>query len=169
MPRPVVEPRLVTITFSGGSVSRRSRLTLAVATGCATWIAVAGCVSQDTADTVNRRLHNGMSTSEMKIAYGAALRQARKEDARVTARATVSEAEASASPNSPPPPCTSGRLLHITLAGQFPHAPDPGDPGSPPVRGQELTVDATTGRVCDAHYLTGVIMTDPTSVLLFTI
>jgi hypothetical protein len=157
------------MTFSGGtSVSGRSRVALAVATGCATWIAVAGCVSQDPADTVNRRLHNGMSTSEMRIAYGAALRQARNEDARVTARATVSEGEDSASSNSPPRPCTSGRLLHITLAGQFPHALHPGDSGSPAERGQELTVDATTGLVCDAHYVTGLIMSDPTSVVLFT-
>ena len=56
----------------GGSVSRWSRLTLALATGCAGWLGITGCVSQDTADTVNRRLHNGMSTPEFTIAYGVA-------------------------------------------------------------------------------------------------
>ncbi len=153
----------------GGSVRRWSRLTLAVAAGCAVWFAATGCVSQDTADTVNRRLHNGMSTPEFKVAYGAALRQARKEDARVvTARATLSQTAASASTGSPPRACTSGRLLHITLAGQFPHAVRAGDSGSTAVRGQELTVDATSGRLCEAHYVTGLIVNDPTSVLLFT-
>ena len=29
-------------------------------------------------------------------------------------------------------------------------------------------MDATTGRLCEAHYVTGLILTDPTSVLLFT-
>ena len=152
----------------GGSVSRWSRLTLALATGCAGWLGITGCVSQDTADTVNRRLHNGMSTPEFTIAYGVALRQARREDARVTARATVSEAAASASAGSPPGPCTSGRLLHITLAGHFPHPEHAGNSGATAVRGQELTVDAPTGRLCEAHYVTGLIVDDPTSVLLFT-
>ena len=32
----------------------------------------------------------------------------------------------------------------------------------------QLTVDATTGRVCEKRYLTGRIMNDPMSVLLFS-
>jgi hypothetical protein len=36
------------------------------------------------------------------------------------------------------------------------------------VRGQELTVDAATGRLREAHYLTALIVNEPTSVLLFT-
>jgi hypothetical protein len=55
----------------------------------------------------------------------------------------VTGADESASPSNPPKPSTSGRLLYITLAGRFPHAEQS---GSTPVSGQELTVDATTGR-----------------------
>ena len=117
-----------------------------------------------------RRVTQGPGTSspEFKVAHAAGLRQARREDAQVTARATVSEAAASASPSGPPRPCTSRRLLHITLAGQFPHPVGAGSSGSTTVRGQELTVDAATGRLCEAHYLAGLIVNDPTSLLLFT-
>ena len=141
------------------------RLMLSVATGCTVWCVV-GCVSQDVADQASQRLNDGMSTSELQTARNVALDRARKEDAKVTARATVSEADTSTSLSSPPKPCTSGsRLLHITLAGQFPHARPA---GSKDVSGQGLTVDAATGRVCDAHYLTGPIALDPESVPLFT-
>jgi hypothetical protein len=34
--------------------------------------------------------------------------------------------------------------------------------------GQELTVDARTGRLCDTHFVTSPIMTDPASVRLFS-
>jgi len=57
------------------------------------------------------------------------------------------------------------RHLHVTLTGQFPHA----SPTAPEdLSGQELTVDARTGRVCDDHYLTGPVAMDPEAVLLFT-
>jgi hypothetical protein len=137
-----------------------------VATTCALWLAVTGCVSQDVADSVNRRLEYGVSTSELRIANAVAYHAAQREAARVTtARATVSGPESSASPSPAPRPCT-GRLLHLTLSGYFPHAPSSAD--SPPVTGQELTVDAGTGRVCEKHYLTGVITNDPMSVRLFS-
>jgi hypothetical protein len=139
--------------------------------------AVAGCVSQDIADSVNSRINHGMTTSEVKIAEAAAIRQARGEDARVTARAIVSEAQASASasasvsasPSPPPQPCTTGRLLHITLAGDFPHHRVVSRTDPTPVTAQVMTVDATTGRVCETHYVTGLIPVDPTSVLLFSL
>jgi hypothetical protein len=140
-------------------------LMLSIATGCTFWC-VAGCVSQDVADQANERLNYGMSTSELKTARSAALHLARKEGAKVTARATVSGADTSASASSSPKPCTSGsRLVHITLAGRFPHATQAGPNG---VSGQEVTVDAATGRVCDAHYLTGPIALNPESAPLFT-
>lgn len=120
------------------------------------------------ADTVNRRLNHGMSTSELKISYRAALHQARREGARVTARATVSQAAARSASSPPPGPCTSGRLLHITLAGDFPRHRHVGNAGSALVTGEQLTVDATTGRVCESQYLSGPVLTDPMSVLLFS-
>jgi len=149
-------------------VKRSSHVGLLLS-GCAIWLAVAGCVSQGVEDTVNQRTNHGMTTSELKVARAAALRQARREGAKVTARATVSGVAASPRPSGPPGPCRSGRLLHITLVGQFPHAPHAGDTGSTPARGQDLTVDATSGQVCESHYVTGVNMTDPTSVLLFSL
>ena len=164
----MIERHLVATTTSGGGSASQGRLLPVVAIACAVCCVVTGCVSQDVADTANERLNYGMSTSELIIARSAALDQARKEEAKVTARATVSEAAtASAFPTAKPKPCTSGRLLHITMAGQFPHKP-PATSDSTPVSGQELTVDAATGRVCDAHYLTGLIALDPESVLLFT-
>jgi hypothetical protein len=131
------------------------------------WWAVAGCVSQDIADSVNTRINYGMTTSEVKIAEAAAIHQARGEDARVTARANVSEAQASPSPAAQP--CTTGRLLHITLAGDFPHHRVVSRTDPTPVTAQVMTVDATTGRVCEAHFVTGLIPIDPTSVLLFSL
>lgn len=92
----------------------------------------------------------------------------RTEQARVlTAVATVSGAASSSPPRQAPRPCTSGRLLHLTLVGYFPHARSSGADDAP-VTGQELTVDATTGLVCEKHYLTGTIMNDPMSVRLFS-
>lgn len=148
-------------------MSRRVRLARAATIGCAVLLAVTGCVSQDLADSVNQKLNHGMSTAELKIANATASRTARREQARVlTARAFVSGTASSASPSRDPEPCTSGRLLHLTLVGTFPHARPSGS--SAPVTGQELTVDATTGRLCEKHYLTGSIVVDPMSVLLFS-
>lgn len=52
-------------------------------------------------------------------------------------------------------PCTSGRLLRITLIGKFPHVATTGHPvppGSPTpdftVRAMVITADAETGRAC---------------------
>jgi hypothetical protein len=146
-------------------VSPKVRLVLATAVGCALCTAVTGCVSQDVADSVNQKLNHGMSTSELELANVTAVRAARREDARVlTARAIVTGS--SASPHGTAAPCTSGRLLQLTLVGHFPHA-RPGTGGAP-VTGQELTVDATTGRLCERRYLTGQIVTNPLSVLLFS-
>jgi hypothetical protein len=142
------------------------RLALAVATTCALLLAVTGCVSQDLADSVNRRLEYGISTSELRIANAVAYHVAQREAARITtARATVSGPESTPSPGPAPTPRTC-RLLHLTLSGYFPHAPS--SAGSPLVSGQQLTVDAGTGRVCEKHYLTGVITNDPMSVRLFS-
>ena len=146
---------------------------------CALSVGVSGCVSQDVADTVNQRMNNGMTTAEEKLAYAAARRQVRAEQARVTARATVSGPGASASPGASPSgspsvstsarpaPCTSGRLLHITLAGRFPHRFFVDAAHTARVTAQVLTVDAASGRLCDAHYVSGLVVNDPTSVLLF--
>jgi len=138
---------------------------------CSLWAGVTGC-SQEVRDTVNQRLNHGMTTSEEKLAYAAALKRVRGEEARVTARATVSGPDASgssgASPSAPPAPCTSGRLLHLTLAGQFPHHPFADATHTTRVSAQVLTVDARTGRVCEAHYASGLVVNDPTSVLLFS-
>jgi hypothetical protein len=152
-------------TATGGSVGRWSRLALGMVMGGVVWLSVAGCVSHDVADAVNQRINDGMTTSELAVAHRVAFQQARKEDATVTARATVTGPTSSASSSALPEPCTSGRILHITLAGQLPHARDS---GASPVLGQELTVDARTGRVCEAHYVTRPIVTDPTSVVLFS-
>jgi hypothetical protein len=142
-----------------------SRLTFWIVTGCMVWC-VAGCVSQDVADKANERLNYGMSTAEVNLARSVAFDRARMEGAKVTAKAAVSAAHTSGSSSTPPKPCAPGsRLLHITLAGQFPHA---AQSGPKDVSGQELTVDAITGRVCDAHYLTGPIALNPEAVPLFT-
>lgn len=153
--------------FSGRSAGGLPRHAAGIVLSCALLLVVSGCVSQKVADTANRRLNNGMSTSELETARRVALRQVREEGAIVTARATVSPAAPSA--GSRPRPCTSGRMLHITMTGQFPHHPTLDRPGSPPVLAQELTVDAATGRLCGAHYLTYVSLTDPTAVLLFSL
>jgi hypothetical protein len=162
--------------ISGGGATCRGwrprRWLPAAATVGALWVSVTGCVSDDVRDTVNERMNYGMTTSEEKLAYAAALRQVRSEQARVTARATVSGPDASASPSAsprvPPAPCTSGRLLHITLAGRFPHHPFADAARTTRVSAQVLTVDAATGRLCDAHYVSGLVVNDPTSVLLLS-
>lgn len=153
-------------------MSRGVRLPLALAAGCAVWLAVTGCVSQGLADSVNQKLNHGMTTSELKLANVTAYRTARREGARVlTARAVVTETGSTAGSSAPSDqaaaPCTSGRLIQLTLVGYFPHA-RPESAGEAPVTGQELTVDATTGRLCERHYLTGPIVTDPLSVTLFS-
>jgi hypothetical protein len=145
---------------------------VAVAVACLLPLSVAGCLDQGIKDQVNSRMFYGMRTSEVKIAEAAAIHLARTEDAHVTARAFVSAAAApastSASPGPPPEPCTTGRLLHITLAGEFPHHRVVSRTDATPVSGQVMTVDATTGRVCETHYMTGPVLSDPMSVLLFS-
>lgn len=156
-------------TASGSGSSRSwSRLALAPALSCAVSFALAGCLSQDIKDNVNQQVNQGMRTSEVGIARHLAASVARREDADVSATATVTEASTSASPVvGHPRPCTSGRLLHITLVGEFPHQRSLAGSGSALVVGQVLTVDAATGRLCESHYVTGPIVPDPMSVALF--
>ena len=61
-------------------------------------------------------------------------------------------------------PCTSGRLLHIKLIGEFPHITTGGlavQPGTPlpdmTVRAVNLTTDAKTGRPCLIGVQTGKV------------
>lgn len=61
-------------------------------------------------------------------------------------------------------PCTSGRLLHIKLIGDFPHivtGVHPKQPGAPTpdftVHAVLLTVDAETGRACLLSVQTGEV------------
>lgn len=157
-----------TRSSGGGPWRRWSRLTIALASSSAASLALAGCLSQDTKDKVNQQINYGMRTSEVGIARQVAADMAQREDADVSAIATVSEASPSASPDSRTRPCTSGRLLHITLIGEFPHQRDLPGTGPAPVLRQALTVDATTGRVCGSQYLTGPIISDPMSVVLFS-
>jgi hypothetical protein len=144
-----------------GSVARLPhRLALSCAAACV----LAGCTTQHTADQVNKRLDFGMSTAERATANKVAFRMVRKEDASVSARATASGG-ATQHPGKPgDSSCSSGRVLHITLVGTFPHLP----PSAGQVTGQALTVQAATGRVCEAHYLTQPVVMDLESVPLFS-
>ena len=139
---------------------------------CVSLLLLFGCVSQQVADEAHRRINYGMSTSELAVARRVAAEQALREGATVTARAAVVQPPRTASAAGRSAPCTSGRrLLYITLAGQFPRTPkltNPDGTKSGPVVGQYLTVDAGTGRICDAHYVTHPILSDPSTVLLFS-
>ena len=152
----------------GGSLGRWSRFIIVLASSSAASLALAGCLNADTKDTVNEQINNGMRTSEVGIARAVAVHVAQRQNADVSATATVSEALPSASRGSHARPCSSGRLLHITPVGKFPHAGHLAGSGSAPVHGEALTVDATTGRLCESQYLTGPILPDPMSVSLFS-
>jgi len=166
--REVVETIAVKAPTSGGGDSSgwwpRLAIVLAMSSGAS--LALAGCLSTDTKDRVNQQINYGMRTSEVGIARVVAARVAQREDADVSATATISKASPSSSPGSHTMPCTTGRLIHITLVGTFPRAR--ADPGSAPVLGEALTVDAATGRLCESQYLTEPIVSDPMSVSLFS-
>ena len=70
-------------------------------------------------------------------------------------------------------PCTSGRLLHIKLIGEFPHITTGGiavQPGTAlpdmTVRAVNLTADAKTGRPCLIGVQTGKVAPAPNAVSL---
>lgn len=70
-------------------------------------------------------------------------------------------------------PCTSGRLLHIKLIGEFPHITTGGlavQPGTQPpdltVRAVNLTADAKTGRLCLIGVQTGNVAPAPDAITL---
>lgn len=70
-------------------------------------------------------------------------------------------------------PCTSGRLLHIKLIGEFPHITTGGlavQPGTQPpdltVRAVNVTADAKTGRPCLIGVQTGKVAPEPNAVSL---
>ena len=73
------------------------------------------------------------------------------------------------------PPCTSGRLLHVTLVGTFPTIAVSGffeqadggiDPGSVTVRAVLLTVDAESGHTCLLAVQTRAVRPGPRAVVL---
>jgi hypothetical protein len=129
-------------------------------------LALAGCLSRATKEKVSQQVNNGMTAYEVKTARTVAAHAARVEGANVSAIATVSQASTTATAGTQPASCTTGRLLHITLVGDFPHKPKLSNSNVAPA--QMLTVDATTGRICDSHYTKQPIVSDPMAVSLFS-
>jgi hypothetical protein len=142
------------------------RRTVALVVGAVTVVSSTGCVSSRVVETANRRLTQGLSASELTTARVVAMRWVDREDARASAAVTVSRGRVRASVADHHRACTSGRLLHITLRGDFPHLHVPGS--SAAVHGAALTADAASGTICGVTPLTGVILPDPGAVTLFS-
>lgn len=130
-----------------------------------------GCVSGQVVDTTNQRLSHGLSTAEIATARVVAMRWVAQEGALATATVTVSKGTVTPSVGRHHHACSSGRLLHITLRGEFPRNPSgrvAGRTGSGPVQGEELTVDAAKGTICGVSSLTGPIVPGAYAFVLFS-
>jgi hypothetical protein len=130
------------------------------------------CVNGQVVDTTNQTINHGLSTAEIATARVVAMRWVAKEGALASATVTVSTGKVAASTGRHHhPACSSGRLLHITLRGEFPHGASghvTSGSGSVPIHGEELTADAATGTICGTSSLTGTVLSDPNAVVLST-
>ena len=143
----------------------RVRLAL-VASALATLLG--GCVSQHTADQVDRRaVLGGLTRAEFTTALHVAQRAAAREHAEVTtASAGVVTPRRRALLGVHGHACPPGELIQVRLVGTFPRAHPEASLG--PVGGEDLVADPATGRVCARSWLDGRIVTDLSMVRLFT-
>jgi hypothetical protein len=128
---------------------------------------LAGCVSQHTADQVDRRaVLGGLTRAEFTTAQHVAQRETAREDAEVTtASAGVVTPRRRALLGVHGHACPPGELIHVRLVGTFPRAHLEGSDGQ--VGGEDLVADPATGRVCAHSWLDARIVTDLSMVRLF--
>ena len=112
-----------------------------------------------------------VTSDELALASAATRDQLRDQAATVTG-ATVRAVPGRVRRSNVGEPCTSGRLLRITVAGWFPHILTTGHPLAPgevedfAVTSLLLTVDAVSGRPCRLGVATDPVPTDPRDVPL---
>jgi len=153
----------------GKRLTRQQRTAfLAIAASVAV-VAIACCIVF-AASTQHRR--SALTDKEYAFARELVRSEIRKEGAVLTS-ATATVGYGTVLDSNVGYPCTSGRLLHITLIGDFPHITTGGlavQPGTPltdmTVHAVNLTADAKTGRPCLISVQTGKVAPAPNAVSL---
>jgi hypothetical protein len=147
------------------------RILVALAAGGLLASTLSGCGSRDADARISPLLSQQLSAHELATAQRVAMTRVRAEHATIDlATATVSKGRVPAGRAIHHRACSSGRLLQITLRGEFPRTSTAqviGDSGVR-VHGEALTVDATTGTVCGDSFIAGSVLPDPTAAILFS-
>lgn len=153
----------------GKRLARQHRTAFLAITATVAFVAIVLCIAF--AATIQHR-KGVLTDKEYAFARELVKSEIRQENAVLTS-ATVTVGNGTVFDSNVGYPCTSGRLLHIKLIGEFPHIATGGlavQPGTQPpdltVRAVNLTADAKTGRPCLIGVQTGKVAPAPNAVSL---
>lgn len=163
------EARLVSSPPPGKDLARRHRTAFLTAVASVAVVAIVCCIAF-AASTQHRK--SALTDQEYAFARELVRSEIRQESAILTS-ATVTVGYGTVLDSNVGYSCTSGRLLHIKLIGDFPHITTGGlavQPGTPlpdmTVHAVNLTADAKTGRPCLISVQTGKVAPAPNAVSL---
>jgi hypothetical protein len=153
----------------GKKLARQRRTAFLIAAALVAVVAIVFCIAF-AAPTQHRK--SALTDKEYAFARELVRSEIRKESAVLTS-ATATVGYGTVLDSNVGYPCTSGRLLHIKLIGDFPHITTGGlavQPGTPltdmTVHAVNLTADAKTGRPCLIGVQTGKVAPAPNAVSL---
>lgn len=163
------QARLVSPPPPGKNLPRQRRIAFLTIAASVAVVAIVFCIAF-AAPTQHRK--SALTDKEYAFARELVRSEIRQEGAVLTS-ATVTVGYGTVFDSNIGYPCTSGRLLHIKLIGEFPHITTGGlavQPGTPlpdmTVRAVNLTTDAKTGRPCLIGVQTGKVVPAPNAVSL---
>lgn len=163
------EVRLTSPPPPGKTLAKQGRAAFLAIAATVALVAIVSCIAFA---ALTRHRESDLTDKEYAFARELVRSEVRQEGAVLTS-ATVTVGYGKVFDSNIGYPCTSGRLLHIKLIGNFPHITTGGravQPGTPlpdmTVRAVNLTADAKTGRPCLIGVQTGKVAPSPNAVSL---
>ena len=163
------QARLLSPPTPGKKLARQRQI--ALLTAAIAVIAILAWAVLSGRGSTTQHNHSPLTDHEYSVALDLARQEIGRDDATVTS-ATVTVGHGTVLDSNIGYACTSGRLLHILLIGDFPHIVTTGNPmmaGSTEdftVHAVVLTADAESGRACLSGVRTGAVAPEPGAISL---
>ena len=163
------QARLLTPPPPGKNLARQRRIALLTASVAV--VAIVGWAILSGRGSTTQHSHSPLTDHEYALALDLARQEIGRDDATVTS-ATVTLGYGTVTDSNIGYACTSGRLLHVLLIGDFPHITTAGHPVKTGTREDFtvhavlLTADAKSGRACLIGVQTGDVAPVPGAISL---
>ena len=164
------QARLLSPPPPGKKLARQRRIALLSASVAV--VAIVGWAVLSGRGSTTQHSHSPLTDHEYALALDLARQEIGRDDATVTS-ATVTLSYGTVTDSNIGYACTSGRLLHVLLIGDFPHITTAGHPVKTGTTAQDstvhavvLTADAESGRACLLGVQTGDIAPVPGAISL---